>query len=197
VVLVGCNPIILIWGLGGEHNDSLMLLFVVLAAYLLLRAPDEPRASMRAGVALVTAVFIKASAAVLLPIFLLAGQRRRFLAGALATGGALALASAIAFGANLPGLSTQSRVVTTVGLPNLLALALAPRAGGDTRARRVPAAHFRPRRVDARGSDPLQARSHQAGDGPPPRNRTAGALMCAPDTRPSRAFTASVGLRAR
>jgi hypothetical protein len=130
VVLVGCNPIILIWGLGGEHNDSLMLLFVVLAAYLLLRAPASPRASARAGVALVTAIFIKASAAVLLPIFLLAGQRRRFLTGALASGAALAGASAIAFGANLPGLSTQSSVVTALGLPNLLGYALGQ--GGET-----------------------------------------------------------------
>jgi hypothetical protein len=130
VVLVGCNPIILVWGLGGDHNDSLMLLFVVLATYLLLRAPASPRASMRAGVALVTGVFIKASAAVLLPILLLAAQRRRFLLGALAAGAALALASALAFGANLPGLSTQSQVVTTLGVPNLLGYAFGQ--GGET-----------------------------------------------------------------
>jgi hypothetical protein len=129
VVFVGCNPIFLIWGLGADHNDSLMLLFVVLAAYLLLRAPQAPR---RAGVALVIAAFIKASAAVLLIPFLLAGQRRAFLRGALAAGVVLALISVIAFGPHLPDIATQSRLVTDVGLPNLLGLALGQ--GGESTA---------------------------------------------------------------
>ncbi|HEV2980977.1 MAG TPA: hypothetical protein VGX51_06065 [Solirubrobacteraceae bacterium] len=49
VAFVGLNPIVLVWGLGGDHNDSLMLLFIVLGFYLLLRAgcggsaqPDSP-----------------------------------------------------------------------------------------------------------------------------------------------------------
>ena len=70
----GCNPIVLVWGLGADHNDSLMLFFVVLAVYLPLRTPAAPRA---AGAALVVAVFIKASAAVLLPVFLAAGPPPR------------------------------------------------------------------------------------------------------------------------
>ena len=36
--VVGLNPIVLIWGLGGDHNDFVMLFFIVLAAWLLLRA---------------------------------------------------------------------------------------------------------------------------------------------------------------
>jgi hypothetical protein len=38
IVLVGLNPIVLIWGLGGDHNDFLMMFFVVLGFYLLLHA---------------------------------------------------------------------------------------------------------------------------------------------------------------
>jgi hypothetical protein len=38
IMLVGLNPIVLVWGLGGDHNDSLMVLFIVLGLYLLLRA---------------------------------------------------------------------------------------------------------------------------------------------------------------
>ncbi len=38
IVFVGLNPIVLVWGLGGDHNDFLMMFFVVLGFYLLLRA---------------------------------------------------------------------------------------------------------------------------------------------------------------
>src|SRR5205807_576815 len=38
IVLVGLNPIVLVWGLGGDHNDSLMVLLIVLGLYLLLCA---------------------------------------------------------------------------------------------------------------------------------------------------------------
>ncbi len=38
IVLVGLNPIVLVWGLGGDHNDFLMVFFIMLGFYLLLRA---------------------------------------------------------------------------------------------------------------------------------------------------------------
>ncbi len=38
IVFVGLNPIVLVWGLGGDHNDFFMVFFIVLAFYLLLRA---------------------------------------------------------------------------------------------------------------------------------------------------------------
>jgi len=41
IVLVGCNPVVLVWGLGGDHNDFLLLLCVMLGFYLLLRAHDQ------------------------------------------------------------------------------------------------------------------------------------------------------------
>jgi len=42
IAIVGLNPIVLVWGLGGVHNDFLMVLFVVLGYYLLLRDPVAP-----------------------------------------------------------------------------------------------------------------------------------------------------------
>jgi len=42
--IAGMNPIVLVWGLGGDHNDFLMLFFIVLAFWLLLRA-----STMRVG----------------------------------------------------------------------------------------------------------------------------------------------------
>jgi alpha-1,6-mannosyltransferase len=127
VAFVGLNPIVLVWGLGADHNDVLMLFFVVLAVYLLLRPAGSSRG---AGAALVTAIFIKASAGVILPIFLLVARRRRFLEGGLAAGVLLGIASLVAFGANLPNVAAQNRLVTALGLPNMLGLALGQ--GGET-----------------------------------------------------------------
>jgi hypothetical protein len=37
-LFVGLNPLVLVWGLGGDHNDFFMMLFVLLAVWLLLEA---------------------------------------------------------------------------------------------------------------------------------------------------------------
>src|ERR1700734_899244 len=55
IVFVGLNPVVLIWGLGGDHNDFLMMFCVVLGFYLLLRAGCMPGAVGRAAVAQVRA----------------------------------------------------------------------------------------------------------------------------------------------
>src|SRR3989475_2975686 len=47
IVLVGLNPIVLVWGLGGDHNDSLMLLLIVLGFFLLLRSRSDDAPSRR------------------------------------------------------------------------------------------------------------------------------------------------------
>jgi hypothetical protein len=133
VAFVGLNPIVLIWGLGADHNDALMMLFVALALHGIIRAPQAPARAARAGATLITATFIKASAAVLLPIFLAAtprSTRRRFLVDAVLAAGLLTIASLVAFGPHLPDLSTQSTLVTAIGIPNLVGLALG--LGGET-----------------------------------------------------------------
>ncbi len=197
IVFVGLNPIVLVWGLGGDHNDFLMVFFIVLALYLLLRAGAIPGAltdrlggsrsrwpagsaslaaafpatttaspspgaegapvrdlasrlrgvlwplgwwEMGAGVALIVAVAIKASAGVLLPVVLLGllPRPRRLaalLVGMAVAGVVLGAASYAAFGAHLPDLTTQSRLITVMGLPNLLGLALG--LGGETAGLRV------------------------------------------------------------
>ena len=127
IAFVGLNPIFLVWGLGADHNDTLMLFFVVLAVYLYLRRPAAPRA---AGAWLMLAVFVKASAALLVPVFVAAGQRRGFIRGAAFAAIGLGLLSLIFFGPHPPGLGTQSKLVTSVGIPNLIGLALGQ--GGET-----------------------------------------------------------------
>ncbi len=152
IVFVGLNPVVLIWGLGGDHNDFIMMFLVVLGFYLLLLArakgADKPAPAgvsawrfaplwldVAAGATFVTATTVKASGAVLLPIVLASliySPRRllRAIGGMIASGMLLAAVSVAAFGLHLPDLSTQSRLVTTLSPSNLLGLALG--SGGAT-----------------------------------------------------------------
>jgi hypothetical protein len=152
VAFVGLNPIVLVWGLGGDHNDFLMMFFIVLAFYLLLRAresergrPQRPRlaewfappsaALLGAGAALVIAAGLKASAAVLIPVVLAGVARHRralvqVVVGMVAAALLVAALSLLAFGVHIPDLSTQSRLVTSMSVPNLVGLAVG--AGGET-----------------------------------------------------------------
>ena len=150
IVLVGLNPLILVWGLGGDHNDFFMMFCITLACYLLLRArapgisPDLATAGppdlhawllplapleLGAGVALAAAIALKASAAILLPVILaglLRAPRRlvQVVLGLLAGGIVLGACTVVAFGAHLPDLGAQGRLVIPMGLPNLLGLVL-------------------------------------------------------------------------
>jgi 4-amino-4-deoxy-L-arabinose transferase-like glycosyltransferase len=143
IVLVGLNPIVLVWGLGGDHNDFLMMFFIVLGFYLLLRGREQEHPGapeIGAGAALIMATAIKASAGVLLPVVLaslLRTPRRLILVvlGMAAAGVLLGGASLSAFGLHIPDLSTQSRLVTNESVPNLLGLALG--SGGETEGLRL------------------------------------------------------------
>jgi hypothetical protein len=94
VLLVGLNPAWLVWGVGGAHNDSLMLLLQLGAVALWLRGSEGPGAAL-AGLA----VGVKAPAFLLLA-FLVAGSRDRWraLTGALAGLAVVAVVSLAVFG---------------------------------------------------------------------------------------------------
>jgi hypothetical protein len=156
IVLVGLNPIVLVWGLGGDHNDFLMLLCIMLGFYLLLHARSgaasvedegERRPGLRglalplslaevgAGAAFVLATALKASGGVLLPVViagLVHAPRRliQVLAGMIGAAVLVAVFSLLAFGLHIPDLSTQSRLVTSESVPNLIGLAVG--AGGES-----------------------------------------------------------------
>ncbi|MGH2854123.1 MAG: hypothetical protein ACRDLF_08020 [Solirubrobacteraceae bacterium] len=155
IVLVGLNPIVLVWGLGGAHNDFFTVFFIVLAFYLLLRvgAPGispQRRVSvgavasawlaLGAGVALAAAIALKASAGILVPVVLaglLRAPRRlvQVVLGLVAGGLVLGACSVAAFGMHLPALGTQGRLVIPMSMPNVLGLTLGQ--GGETDTMRV------------------------------------------------------------
>ena len=130
VAIVALNPLVLVWGIGGDHNDALMVLALTAALLAMLTGREA-----LGGAATAVAVGLKASAAVVVPVLLLgAPRRRRAVAGALAGGAAVAAASLAAFGPHLPNVADQSRFVAGVSVPNLLGLALG--YGGESDALR-------------------------------------------------------------
>ena len=128
---VGLNPLLLVWGLGGDHNDALMMVLVLAAGTALLAGRDA-----RAGAALAAALGFKAAVAPLVPVMLLAARRsRRALAGIAAAGAAVVAASLAAFGPHLPDLSQQASLIGTLSFPNVLGFTVG--LGGETSALRV------------------------------------------------------------
>lgn len=72
VVLVGLNPVIVVFGVGGGHNDLLMLALLLTGVYVLLR--DNGRAS---GALIVAATAVKLTAGILLPFVFAHNARGR------------------------------------------------------------------------------------------------------------------------
>jgi hypothetical protein len=110
--LVGLNPLTVIYGIGGGHNDLLMLAAMVAGIYAILQHRD------RAGGGLLTlATGIKLTAGVMLPFAIAGGAIRRTgrrdIVTGIAVAGALVLAISIAlFGAgplHLPATIQQSQ----------------------------------------------------------------------------------------
>jgi hypothetical protein len=101
---VGLNPLLLLYGVGGFHNDMLMMLFLAAGVYFALAARDR-----LVGPAMVAAVGIKASALPIVPFIILGarGQRRAWVWTALAAAGLVAM-TALLFGLSFPGLESAA-----------------------------------------------------------------------------------------
>jgi hypothetical protein len=128
VLAVGANPLYIIYGLGGAHNDLVMML-AMMAAVALMLAPREatpgPRREAGAAAIVVAGALIKATVAVLLPFMILARRRVAPIAGALA---ALALGALVAFaafgshGVNIvAALNRDAALVSSDSFPNEIA----------------------------------------------------------------------------
>jgi alpha-1,6-mannosyltransferase len=120
LLAVGANPLYVIYGLGGAHNDLIMLALMMGAVAFTLSDRDAA-----AGATVVAGALVKATVAALLP-FMILGRRR--LAPALGALGALALcalAGYLAFGVHgidvVSALNRDSAFVSTDSFPNEIA----------------------------------------------------------------------------
>jgi hypothetical protein len=133
LAFAGLNPLVLVYGLGGAHNDALMLLCALGAIALVVRgrAPGSPGWDVGAGAAIVAGVAFKPSLLGLVPLVVLGARRRpAAFAGALAMSAVVADVVHGAFAGGLPATGLQDRLVTPLSAPNLAGLATG--AGGAT-----------------------------------------------------------------
>jgi hypothetical protein len=120
-LLVGLNPTLLVYAVGGGHNDLLMVALMLGAVALALAERET-----MAGIGLLAAATIKAPAVIALPFLVLGSRRpRRLLAGAAAGLAATTAVSALAFDGQawrlLDVLRGQQSLVGADSLPHVLA----------------------------------------------------------------------------
>jgi hypothetical protein len=85
LLIVGANPLFVIYGLGGAHNDLIMMLAMMAAVSLVIAPPVVSSRREAAAAALVVAgALTKATVAVLLPFMILSRRRLAPVLGALA-----------------------------------------------------------------------------------------------------------------
>ena len=131
-LFVGLNPLALVWGLGGAHNDALVTVLVLTAIHLALAERARAAAAMLVG-----AAAVKATAGLVLP-FMVLGARRppRALAGAALAALALGALALAVFRSGALGylgvLADQGGFVSRHAIPHDIArlLGLADFAGG-------------------------------------------------------------------
>jgi len=89
LLAVGANPLWVIYGLGGAHNDLIMTLLMMAAVALTLAGRDAPAAA-----SVVAGALVKATVAALLPFMIVSRRKLAPILGAL---GALALGALIGY----------------------------------------------------------------------------------------------------
>ena len=97
ILVVGANPLYVIYALGGAHNDLIMLLLMMFAVSLTLVRPSERR-DAGAAAAVVAGALVKATVAALLPFMILSKRRLAPIVGTVAALLLGALIGYVAFG---------------------------------------------------------------------------------------------------
>ncbi|HUB76737.1 MAG TPA: polyprenol phosphomannose-dependent alpha 1,6 mannosyltransferase MptB, partial [Solirubrobacteraceae bacterium] len=124
LVVVGLNPLYVLYALGGSHNDLIMLALMMGGVALSL-APASGRREAGAGAAVAAAALVKATAGVTLPFMIVAKRRVAPIAGmvaALVVGLGLGYAFFGSAGVNLiAGLGREGHLVSSYSFAAQLA----------------------------------------------------------------------------
>jgi alpha-1,6-mannosyltransferase len=120
-LIVGANPLLIVYGAEAGHNDLVMLAVLMLGVWFALRGRPAGGAATT-----VLASAVKASAVVVLPFMLIGSrERRRTLAGAAIGAASMAVLALAVFGGKalgfIPVLERQQRLVTPNAVPSELA----------------------------------------------------------------------------
>ena len=84
ILIIGANPLYVIYGLGGAPKDLIMMLAMMAAVALTLTPPQTARREAGAAAIIVAGALIKATVAALLPFMIVARRRPAPIVGALA-----------------------------------------------------------------------------------------------------------------
>ncbi len=98
LLVVGANPLYVIYGLGGAHNDLIMLLMMMVAVTLTISPRVSPGREAGAAGMVVAGALVKATVAALLPFMIVSRRRLAPILGALAALVLGMLAGYVAFG---------------------------------------------------------------------------------------------------
>jgi Glycosyltransferase family 87 len=98
ILVVGANPLYVIYGLGGAHNDLIMMLAMMAAVSLLIAGTPSGRREGGAAAWVVAGALIKATVAVLLPFMIVSRRRLAPILGTLTAVALGALIGYVAFG---------------------------------------------------------------------------------------------------
>jgi hypothetical protein len=123
-VAFGLNPLLIVYGVGGVHNDFLMMVVLLVGLLWLLQGR-----AVAGGAAAIAAIGVKLAAAPMALFVLLSGRPRRLVAiGAVGAAALLLALFAIVFGTRAPGLTDQANTITNFSVPDDLATVLGVRA---------------------------------------------------------------------
>lgn len=120
ILVVGANPLYVIYALGGAHNDLIMLVAMMGAVLLTLRGSDAAAAA-----SVVAGALVKVTVAALLPFMLLARRKVALLAGTAAAAALGAVMAYAAFGLHgldlIAALNRDASFVSTDSFPTEIA----------------------------------------------------------------------------
>jgi hypothetical protein len=100
ILIIGSNPLYIIYGLGGAHNDLIMMFAMMLAVTLTLAPAASGRRQASAAAVVVAGALTKATVAALLPFMIISKRRLAPILGAFAALALGLLIGYIAFGAH-------------------------------------------------------------------------------------------------
>jgi alpha-1,6-mannosyltransferase len=120
VFAVGANPLYVIYGLGGAHNDMLMIVLMMGAVSLTFAKRDGAAAAM-----VITGALVKATVAALLPFMIIGRRQMSSFAGVIAALGVGLSIAYLAFGIHgvdlLSALNRDAALVSTDSFPTEIA----------------------------------------------------------------------------
>lgn len=125
ILAVGANPLYVVYGLGGAHNDLIMLAAMMGAVALIVVGRPSARREAGAGAVVVAGALVKATVAALLPFMVIARRRPGPIAGALCALAGGALVALVAFGPHgidvVSALNRDAAFVSTDSFPTEIA----------------------------------------------------------------------------